>query len=150
MCVRHSAKLLPYTRRFYVLYWWVTDTCVCIYVQWNSLNPASDNPEILIIWHLRRVVLPLEVLLFYYKTASLMKHVDLGNRFKKASKSVDTSAVLVSPNPLSPTPTSSPAKTPENNRQWLWWPWTSRWMYPIAILLWLYSPTLAAVTKITG
>jgi len=43
-----------------------------------------------------------------------MKQADLRNRFKKASKSVHTSTVLVSPNPLSPTPTYSPVQTPEN------------------------------------
>ena len=37
--------------------------------------------------------------------------------FKKASKNVCTSTVLVSPDPLSPTPTFSAMKAPENTEQ---------------------------------
>jgi hypothetical protein len=44
-----------------------------------------------------------------------MKQADLRVMFKKASKSVCTSTVVVSPDPLLPTPSNSSAtKTPEN------------------------------------
>jgi hypothetical protein len=55
----------------------------------------SDNPEILIIWYLRRVVLTLEILLFTIENTSSMKQADLGIRFDKDSKSVHTTTVLV-------------------------------------------------------
>ena len=47
----------------------ITDICMKqkMYLQQNSFNPISDNPESLIIWHLRRVVPRLEVLLFTSK-----------------------------------------------------------------------------------
>jgi len=44
-----------------------------------------------------------------------MKKADLRNRFKKASKSVHTSTVLVYPDPLYTTPTYSPVQTPEKD-----------------------------------
>jgi hypothetical protein len=44
-----------------------------------------------------------------------MKEADLRDMFRKASKSVCTSTVVVSPDHLSPTPSTSPAmKTPQN------------------------------------
>lgn len=44
-----------------------------------------------------------------------MKQADLRDMFEKASKSVCTSTVVLSPDTLSPTPsTSSVVKTPEN------------------------------------
>jgi hypothetical protein len=51
---------------------------------------------------------------FYQKKSSSMKRADLRDMFKKASKSVCASTVVVSPDPLSPTPsTSSAMKTSE-------------------------------------
>ena len=47
-----------------------------------------------------------------------MKQADLNDMFKKASSSVCTSTVVVSPDPLSPTPsTSSAIKTPESTEE---------------------------------
>jgi hypothetical protein len=46
-----------------------------------------------------------------------MEEADIRNRFKKASKSLHTSTVLVSPDPLSPSPTYSPVQTPENTNK---------------------------------
>ena len=44
-----------------------------------------------------------------------MKQADLRNIFRKASKIICKSTIVVSPDPLSPTPsTSSAIKTPEN------------------------------------
>jgi hypothetical protein len=80
----------------------------------NSFNPTSSNSEIPIIWHLRRNVPRLEVLLFNRKKASSMKHADLRHMFKKDFKSICTPTVVVSPDPLSHTPQiSSVVKNPE-------------------------------------
>jgi hypothetical protein len=50
--------------------------------------------------------------------ASSMKQADLRDMFKKVSKSVCTSTVVVCPDPLLPTPsTSSAMKTPENTEE---------------------------------
>jgi hypothetical protein len=47
-----------------------------------------------------------------------MKQADIRDMFKKASKSVCTSTIVVSPDPLSPTPSNSSAtKTPENTKE---------------------------------
>jgi hypothetical protein len=43
------------------------------------------------------------------ETASLMRHADLRDMFKKVSKSVCTSTVVASPDPLSPTSSTSSA-----------------------------------------
>jgi hypothetical protein len=59
-------------------------------MQQKFFNPTSHNSEILIIWHLGRVVPRPEVLLFTRKTASLMKKAHLRDIFKKAYKSVCT------------------------------------------------------------
>ena len=75
----------------------------------------SDNSEILIIQHLRRVVPRPEFLLFANKRASSVKQADLRDMLKKASNSVCTSTAVVSPDHLSSGPsTSSAMKTPEN------------------------------------
>ena len=63
---------------------------------------ASDNLEILIIQHLRRVVQRLGVLLFTRKKGYSMKQADLRDVFKKASKGVCSSIGLVCPDPSSP------------------------------------------------
>ena len=41
---------------------------VVYFVQQNSVNPSSYDSEILIIWHLRRLVPRLEILLFPEKS----------------------------------------------------------------------------------
>ena len=47
-----------------------------------------------------------------------MKLTDLRDKFKKASKIVQTPSVVVCPDPLSPTPsTSSAMRTPENTEE---------------------------------
>jgi len=47
-----------------------------------------------------------------------MKQADHRDMFKKTSKSVYTSTVVVSPDPSSPTPrNSSPLKTPEDTKK---------------------------------
>jgi hypothetical protein len=48
----------------------------------------SDNLEILIIWHLRRVVLKTGCFALYQKKASLLTQADLRDIFKKAYRSV--------------------------------------------------------------
>jgi hypothetical protein len=64
-----------------------------------------------------RVISRPEFLLFYQNKASSVKQADLRDMFKKASKRVCTSNV-VSPDPLSPTPSTSPAmNTPENTEE---------------------------------
>jgi hypothetical protein len=77
----------------------------------------SDNPEVLIIWHVANVVSRLEVLLFTRKKLSV-KQADLRDMFKQASQSFCPSTIMVSPNPPSPSPsTSSAIKTPENPQE---------------------------------
>jgi hypothetical protein len=47
-----------------------------------------------------------------------MKHVNLRDMFKKTSKCACTSTIVISPNPSSPTPsTSSAMKTSENTEE---------------------------------
>jgi hypothetical protein len=59
-----------------------------------------------------------------------MKQADLRNMFKKASKCVCTSTVVVSPDPLSPTPsTSSTTKTQETRRTMM--KAISKWNIPV-------------------
>jgi folate-binding Fe-S cluster repair protein YgfZ len=68
-------------------------------IQQNSFNPKSEKLEILIIWHLKRVVPRPKVLLFMTKKRKplSLKQADLWDMFKKASKNVCTSTVVVSP-----------------------------------------------------
>jgi hypothetical protein len=66
--------------------------------------------EILIIWHLRGVVPGSKVLLFMTKKTLSVKQAVLRDIFKKASKSICTSTVVVSPDSLSPTPTQENTK----------------------------------------
>jgi hypothetical protein len=62
--------------------------------------------EILIIWHLKRVVPRPKVFLFMTQKKPLsQKQADLRDMFKKTSKNVRTSTVVVSPDPMSPTTT---------------------------------------------
>jgi hypothetical protein len=69
----------------------------------------------------------------YQKKASSMKQADLRDMFKKGSKSVCTSTVVVSPDPLSPTPSS--CEDSRKHRRGPRWPWASRWRYTNGILL---------------
>lgn len=76
----------------------------------------SYNKEALLICYLKRVVPGLEVLLFTKKVTSL-KQAGLRDMFKMAFKSFWASTVAISPNTLSPTPsTSSVVKTPEDQK----------------------------------
>jgi hypothetical protein len=73
------------------------------------------NLKILIIQHLRRVV-PRQKFFYFTrkKKTSSMKQADLRDMFKKAFESVNISTIVVSPDALSPTPsTSSAMKTQE-------------------------------------
>jgi len=55
---------------------------------------------------------------FHQKKASSRKQADPRDMFKKAPKCFSTSTVMVSPDPLSPTPsTSSTLKTQETQRR---------------------------------
>jgi hypothetical protein len=75
---------------------------------------VSYNSEILIIRHLGIVVLRSEVLLFARKRSFINGMADLRDMFN-AFKAVCTSAVVVTPDPLLPTPSTSTAiKSPEN------------------------------------
>jgi hypothetical protein len=80
------------------------------------VNPASNNSEILTIqiWHLRSP--KAEFFYFYKQKAPSSKQADIRDKFTKVYKSVCTSTVAVTPDPLSPAPsTSSAARTPENS-----------------------------------
>jgi hypothetical protein len=92
-----------------------SETVQCILrgpIEQNSFNLTSNNSEILIIQHMRKIVLRPEMFLFTRKKASSMKQADLRNMFKTVSNSVCTSTIVVSPDFLSPTPsTSSNLKT---------------------------------------
>jgi len=57
-------------------------------LQQQFFNLTSHNLEILIIWHLGRLVPRTEVLLFTRQTASSMKQAHLRDMFKKTYKSV--------------------------------------------------------------
>jgi hypothetical protein len=72
-------------------------------VQQNSFDLIFKNLGILFIQHLRRVVPRLEVLLVPVKCSSL-KQIYLKDRFKKASRSVCSSTVVLSADPLYYTP----------------------------------------------
>jgi hypothetical protein len=88
-----------------------------MYIQQSSFNLIPNKSEILIIWHLRTVVPRPEILLFTRKCfiSEISRFRDV---FKKAFKSVCLLAVMVSPDPLFPTPsTSSATKTPENTEE---------------------------------
>jgi len=64
----------------------------------NIFNPKSTNFEILTIRCLRRVVPKTGSSAFYQQKGSV-EHADLREMFKKASKSVCSSTVLVYPDP---------------------------------------------------
>jgi len=59
----------------------------------------SDNWELLIIRHLRKMVSRPDILLFTRKLTSSMKQADFRDMFKKASNNVSTSIIMVSPDP---------------------------------------------------
>jgi hypothetical protein len=70
------------------------------YIQQNSVNVISCNSEILIIWHMRRVVPGPEVWIFTKENSSV-KQADLSDMFKKTSNCVCTLTVVESPDPYS-------------------------------------------------
>jgi len=71
----------------------------------NFFDLSSDYPTLLIIRQLRKILFST----FYQKKTSSMKQSYLRDIFKEASKSVCTSTIVVSPDPLSPTSSSSSA-----------------------------------------
>jgi len=73
---------------------------------------TSDNSEILIIHHFRRLIPIPEVLFLRSKKASSKKQADMRNMFKKAFKKICRSTTVVSPDPSSPTLSTS--TFPEN------------------------------------
>jgi hypothetical protein len=94
----------------------VYGTCVLVLkIQQNSCALTSSNLEILIMQHLRRLVprLPF-TFAFYQIKASSVKQADLGAMFKKASKCVCTTAVVLSHDPLSHTLSTSAVKSAAN------------------------------------
>jgi hypothetical protein len=67
--------------------------------------------EIMILWHLKRAVPRPKVMLFMTKKKPVsLKQADLRDMFKKTSKSVCTSTVLVSPDPMFLTTTQENTK----------------------------------------
>jgi len=84
----------------------------------NIFNPKSNNSEIITTRCLRRVVPKTGSCAFYQQKVSV-EHADLREMFKKSSKSVCSSTVVVSPDPPSPTPLiSSAMNTPENTQEY--------------------------------
>jgi len=77
----------------------------------------SDNPEILIIRHLRIAIPRLDNLLF--TDTSFVSETDISQgHVQKTSKSISTSTTVVYPDPLSPTPSiPSAMKTSENTQR---------------------------------
>lgn len=75
----------------------------------------SYNKEVLIICHLKGVVPRWEVLLFITKKFSSLQQKGLRDMFQMALKSLYASTVVITPNTLSPTlSTSSAVKTLED------------------------------------
>jgi hypothetical protein len=90
-------------------------------IEQNSFNKTSNNLEILIIRHLSSPKTGSFV--FLQKKASSIKQADLRDMSKKASKSVYTSTIVVSPDPMSLNPSNSLAmKAPENTEEDLDYP----------------------------
>jgi hypothetical protein len=91
---------------------------VSIAIQRSSFNLTSSNSEILIIWYVEESSPKTGSLAFYQKKASSVKQGDVRDMFKKASKGVCTPAIVISPDPLSPTSSTSAAmKTSENTEE---------------------------------
>ena len=103
------------------------------YVLQNSFNLTSDNLV------LEESGPSARSFSFYQKKLHQQNRQLSYTCSKKASNSICTSTVVVSPDPLSPTPwTSSAMKTPENLNLGPWWPWASRGKsYPTGVLHWL-------------
>lgn len=75
------------------------------HLQQNSCNTTYENSEILIIWHLRRVVPRLEILMFTRrKPVQWNKYIS--GTFSKRLPEVCTSTIIVSSDPLFPSSTS--------------------------------------------
>ena len=71
----------------------------------NSVNLTSYDSEILIIWQLEESSSKTASFAFYQKKASPIKQAHLTDKFKKAFRSICTSAV-VSSDPLSRIPST--------------------------------------------
>jgi hypothetical protein len=76
---------------------------ITISVQQKSFDLMFNNLGILLIQHLRRVV-PRPEIMLVPENHSSVKWIDTKDMFKKASKSVCTSTVVLSPDPLYYTP----------------------------------------------
>jgi hypothetical protein len=101
------------------------------WVKQNSFNLTSDNSA------LEKTSPKTGSFAFYQRKTSSMKQADLRDMFKRASKSVCTSTVVISPDPYLLLHQLLELWRLQHNRRWPWWPWTSRWRYPNGILLWL-------------
>jgi len=115
----------------------------CSQIQQNSFIFTSDNSEMLIIWHLGKVVQRPEVLLFGRKSS--ISETDRSQDYiQKASKSVCTSTVMVvSWHPFFYS-NFFIYEDSIKHRGWSWWPWTR---YPVGILLLLLAQTKYRSTK---
>ena len=82
------------------LMWYKT---LAIHIFCNKTNTAeflqSDNSQVLMIKHLRRIVPRPEVLFFYQKKASQTTQAYFNDMLKKAYEGVSTSTGVVSPTP---------------------------------------------------
>jgi len=83
------------------------------HIQQNAFNTVSDNSEILLVQNLRRIVIRPEILLF--TPQKINETSDNSDMFPKLWNDIWTRTAMVSPNPLSPSPSTLPTmKTPEN------------------------------------
>lgn len=76
------------------------------HIQHDSFNPASNNSDILIT-RLKESSSKTNSFAFHWrekKTAVLLKQADLRDIFRKVSRSICTSIIVVYPDHLSPTP----------------------------------------------
>ena len=85
---------------------------VGMYIQQNSRNLVSNNPEISIIRRLRWIVPRLEIVLF---TRKKLQHWNR-DAFKKALRNVYANHCNIT-RPSFPAPMSSAMKTPENTEE---------------------------------
>jgi hypothetical protein len=85
--------------------------CYKYSVQRNSFNPSPHNLA------LEETSPKTRGFAFYQKKSLSIRQEDVREMFRKAYKSVCPSTILISPDTLSPTPTSSAIKTPQNTEE---------------------------------
>jgi len=111
-CARYCRKMaLPFSM-VYIQTDHYFENLEVFLVQQNSFNPVSIHLETLIILCLRRAVARQEILLFTPpppKNVSSLKQADLWDMLKQVSKTVCTLTIIVSPDSLHPTPSTSSA-----------------------------------------